>query len=121
MTLSRQVEYIIESKNPAKMAKHKGEPWGPMKMGLGIAMGMFGAPKSEARASRPRRGPDPLLTGPIPYDEWRKIFKNAPIPLSTLPEKCPPDPRDPREFDEASDDEASDDEGFREAFERKLR
>ena len=103
MTLRRQVEYIIESKNPAKMAKHKGEPWGPMKIGLGIAFGMFGAPKSEARDGPPRRAREPLQTGPIPYDEYRKTLKN--VHLSSSPEKCPPDPRDPREFNEASDDD----------------
>jgi len=120
MTLSRQVEYIIESKNPAKMAKHKGEPWGPMKIGLGIAFGMFGGPKSEERDGRPQRELEPLQRGPIPYDEYRKTLKNG-VHLSASPEKCPPDPRDPREFDEASGDEASDDEGFREAFAKRLR
>mmetsp|Transcript_10562 Transcript_10562/g.42630 ORF Transcript_10562/g.42630 Transcript_10562/m.42630 type:complete len:110 (+) Transcript_10562:1278-1607(+) len=104
MTLSKQVEYIIESKNPAKMAKHKGEPWGPMKIGLGIAFGMFGGPKSEERDGRPQRELEPLQRGPIPYDEYRKTLKNG-VHLSASPEKCPPDPRDPREFNASTSDD----------------
>ena len=74
-------QHVIES-NPAKMAKHKGEPWGPMKIGLGIAMGMFGAP-SEAVVAL---GADPTpFNRPDSYDEWRKIFKNALSPIDLTP------------------------------------
>ena len=93
----------------------------PMKIGLGIAMGMNpGGCQVRGSCQSPSARTDVLLTGAIPYDEWRKIFK-MPHPLSTLPEELD------LTLVTLADDEGiltttTDDEGFpRPAFAKRLR